>query len=307
MKKEWLSIVITVNGALVELIGALLTQQGSCGILIDDQQLDTFEVPDNDLDVSKEYNMTAYFEADLDVDQLLCELESTVSMLPIFDSATVTFAVGPPTPEIDWAQNWKQHFSTFLIGRRLIIHPSWENPVVSAAQVAVEIDPGMAFGTGTHATTRLCLDALAECLDHATRPLQMLDVGTGSGILAIGAAALGCERVVGTDIDPLACEVATSNVVRNRLQDKITITAEPLERIGESFDLVVANILAEENIRLKDALIRRLLPGGWLVLSGILKEKESVVSDAFNTHELEQLPTRSGEDWVCLVFRRQSP
>lgn len=304
MKNEWLSINVTVKGALVELTGAVLAQQGSCGILIDHQQLDTFEVPDNDLEATRDYKITAYFETDLAVDRLLCELESAFSTLPVFDLVPLIFTVGPAPPEVDWAQSWKQHFSTFQIGARLIVHPSWEDPVVGAAQVAIKIDPGMAFGTGTHATTRLCLEALAELLDHSTQPLRMLDVGTGSGILALGAAALGCERVVGNDIDPAACDVARGNVAVNRMQDKVVITTEPLEGIEESFDLVVANILAEENIRLKDALIRRLVPGGWLILSGILKEKESIVSAAFKTQELKQFPTRSSEDWVCLVFRR---
>ncbi len=306
MKKECLSINITLRGALVELAGAVLAQQGSCGILIDDQQLDTFEVPDGDLEDGRDYKITAYFETDLAIEALLCELESAFSALPLFDSESLTFAVGSPEPDIDWAQSWKQHFSSFQIGRRLIVHPSWEEPDVGEAQVAIEIDPGMAFGTGTHATTRLCLEALAELLDHSVAPLRMLDVGTGSGILAIGAAALGCVGVVGNDIDPSACGVARGNVARNRLQDKVAITTEPLEDIEGSFDLVVANILAEENIRLKEALIRRLVPGGWLILSGILKEKESIVSAAFKVQELKQFPTRICEDWVCLVFRRQS-
>lgn len=307
MKKECLSINMTVRGALVELAGAVLAQQGSCGILVDDQQLDTFEVPDDDLDDSRDYKITAYFETDQAAEGLLCELESAFSALPLFAVESLTFAAGPSVPDVDWAQSWKQHFVPFQIGHRLIVHPSWEKPVIGEAQVAIEIDPGMAFGTGTHATTRLCLEALDELLDQSAKPLQMLDVGTGSGILAIGAAALGCERVVGNDIDPVACDVARGNVAVNRLQNKVVITTEALEDIQESFDLVVANILAEENIRLKEALIRRLVPGGWLVLSGILKEKELMVSAAFKTQELTQFPTRIYEEWVCLVFRRQSP
>lgn len=307
MKKEWLSINMTVKGALVDLSGAILAQQGSCGVLIDDQQLDSFDVPGGDLDHARDYSITAYFEDDLAVGDLLCKLESAFSALPIFDSQPLAFAVGPSAPDTDWAQSWKQHFSSFEIGRRLIVHPSWEEPEVEADQVAIEIDPGMAFGTGTHATTRLCLEAIAEVVDQPTRSLRMIDVGTGSGILAIGAAALGCVRVVGTDIDALACDVARSNVIRNGLQGRVEITSKPLKDIDEYFDLVVANILAEENIRLKDDLLRRLVPGGWLVLSGILKEKEALVSAAFKTDGLEQYPSRFNEDWACLVFRQQSP
>ena len=307
MKKEWLSILVEVRGSLVDLAVAVLAQQGSCGLLVDNQQLDTFEVPDGDLDASRNYQVTAYFQTQQAVEALLCDLESAFAAVPVFQLESLSFSVGPAAPDTDWAQNWKQYFSTFQIGQRLIVHPSWEKPVVAKEQVAIEIDPGMAFGTGTHATTRLCLEAIAEVLSQATGPLRMIDVGTGSGILAIGAAALGCESVVGNDIDPVACDVARDNVARNGLQSRVMITGEPLETIDGSFDLVVANILAEENVRLKDELLQRLVPGGWLVLSGILREKESLVSTAFNSWKLEQRPVRYSEDWVCLVFRRQSP
>jgi ribosomal protein L11 methyltransferase len=113
--------------------------------------------------------------------------------------------------------------------------------------------------------------------------------------------------VVANDIDPVACGVARENVVRNNREAQVTVTEEPLENIGGTYDLVVANILAEENIRLKDALISRLVPGGWLILSGILKEKEALVASAFSGAELMALPVRSLEDWVCLVYQRQQP
>jgi ribosomal protein L11 methyltransferase len=305
MKENYVSIDVGLKGVLVEMACAVLMEQQCCGILIEDQQLDTFEVPDKPLDMEKNYTLTAYFVSDVPAASLLKQLGSAFAVLPVFAPGTLSMKVSQSLPQIDWAQSWKQNFTSFQVGNRLIVHPSWETPLVEKAQVAIEIDPGMAFGTGTHATTRLCLEAIAEHLDGHQRPLQLLDVGTGSGILAIGAAALGCGSVVATDIDPVACEVARENVARNSLAGRVTITSDSLENIDGVYDLVVANILAEENIRLKDALLQHLQSGGWLILSGILKEKEPLVTAAFAVAELSALPPRHREDWVCLVYQRR--
>jgi len=305
MKEKYLSVDVKVSGELVELASAVLMDQGSCGILVEDQQLDTFDVPDTPLVADKDYTLNAYFANEDPVATLLARLTSAFSHVPVFAAGAISLTVSEALPQVDWSQNWKQYFTGFQIGRRLIVHPSWENPRVEEGQVAIEIDPGMAFGTGTHATTRLCLEAIAEQLESRHHPLKLLDVGTGSGILAIGAAALGCDQVVGTDIDPVACSVAQENVERNNLVDRVTITTEPLEHLEGAYDLVVANILAEENIRLKDALLHHLQPGGWLILSGILKEKEPLVAAAFAGAELVAMPPRSQEDWVCLVYQLQ--
>ncbi len=142
---------------------------------------------------------------------LLARITSAFSQMPVCTAGAISLTVSEALPQVDWAQSWKQHFTGFQIGNRLIVHPSWETPRVEEGQVTIEIDPGMAFGTGTHATTRLCLEVIVEQLESRQHPLKLLDVGTGSGILAIGAAALGCDQVVATDIDPVACGIAQEN------------------------------------------------------------------------------------------------
>ena len=204
----------------------------------------------------------------------------------------------------DWAEGWKQNFSVFHVGKRLVIRPSWEDYVPAAGEVVVEIDPGMAFGTGTHGTTQLCLEMIAELLDRPDPPMNMLDVGTGSGILALGAAALGCQRVVANDIDPDALSVARENIDKNNCAEQIEISEQPLEKLPGQFELIVANIMAEENIRLRHAFMEHLRPGGWLVLSGILKEKEQLVRDGFADLSLEFFPSRYQDEWVCLLLCR---
>jgi ribosomal protein L11 methyltransferase len=168
----------------------------------------------------------------------------------------------------------------------------------------VTLDPGMAFGTGTHDTTRLCLEALAQLFEE--QQLQrVLDVGTGSGILAIAAAALGAQQVVACDIEPESCRVAAENARLNLVDGRVQITDRPLEELEGDFQLVLANILAEENIRLAPQLVSRLTPGGSLVLSGILVEKEQLVIDALRTFALTGPDIVRTAEWSCLIYRKE--
>ena len=304
MKNEWIVIEVGVPGCGVELVSAMLSEFGCGGVVIEDRQLDTFVVPDGELEPGESYQLKAYFEDVAEPKQLSAELLVCLQTLPgLADSITLS----DPTPVRmeDWAENWKQHFSTMRIGSRLIIRPSWEEYQPQSGEVVIEIDPGMAFGTGTHGTTLLCLEMIAELLEGPTPPQNLLDVGTGSGILALGAAALGIEQILANDIDVDACRVARENVDKNGFSETIQISEQPLEALAGEFELVVANILAEENVRLKNELLAHLRPKGWLVLSGILREKEALVREGFADLPLESFPTRYQEDWVCLLYRRQ--
>lgn len=305
MKNEWIVIEVSLPGQYVDLAGAVLADLGADGTVIEDRQLDTFQVPDEELVPDQAYCIKAYFEAVAESAQLRQQIEEGLSCLPVLSAQA--FSVGVPTvvKMEDWAENWKQNFSTLRIGSRLVIHPSWEAYRPAAGEAAIEIDPGMAFGTGTHGTTLLCLEMIAELLAGDDPPTEMLDVGTGSGILALGAAALGCEKILANDIDPLACEVARENVAKNNFSACIDISPLPIEQLSGEFGLVVANILAEENVRLKNELLQHLRPGGWLVLSGILQEKETLVRSGFADLPLESFPTRTQDEWICLLYRRR--
>ena len=301
MENEWIVIEVAVPGSAVELTSALLSEFGCGGIVVEERQLDTFVVPETELESTRTYRLKVYFEDYPEPKSLPAELTALFKTMP--DLAALQVGEAAPVRMEDWAENWKQNFTTLKIGSRLVIRPSWEAYQPQATEAVVEIDPGMAFGTGSHGTTLLCLEMIAELLDQQDPPKQMLDVGTGSGILALGAAALGCQRVLANDIDPEACRVALENVAKNGYADQIEITEQPLEQLPGRFDLVVANILAEENVRLKQALLDHLNPGGWLVLSGILREKETLVREGFAGLPLESFPTRYQDDWVCLLYR----
>ncbi|MDA3904271.1 MAG: 50S ribosomal protein L11 methyltransferase [Desulfuromusa sp.] len=304
MKNEWIVIEVKVKGEFVDLISAVLAEHGSSGTVVEELNLDTFVVPDSDLNLSGDYVLQAYFDAVSDPQQLVSEVEIAFRNIPVLKKQNITFKLGASIRMEDWAEDWKQNFSAFHIGNHLVVRPSWEDYIPQLGEVVIEIDPGMAFGTGTHGTTQLCLEVIAELLDRPDPPVTMLDVGTGSGILALGAAALGCQKVVANDLDPVACIVARENINKNHFDEQIEISEQPLEKLPGRFDLIVANILAEENIRLRQAFMEHMRPGGWLVLSGILKEKEPLVRAGFADLALEFFPSRYQEEWVCLILRR---
>ena len=200
----------------------------------------------------------------------------------------------------DWGEEWKKGLAPFAVGR-VFLRPSWTNAAPPEGKVEVVLDPGMAFGTGTHPTTALCLGAVDEFL--ARRPgADVLDVGTGSGLLAIAARKLGAGRVVATDNDPVALRVAGENAGRNAAA--LELSAAAPAGIDGSFGLVVANILANVLVELAPELSARLEPGGELVLAGLLAGQEDEVRGAFALRGLEELPARRRGEWTALRFAR---
>jgi len=298
MSEFWLEIRIRVPGDEVDLVCARLEACGSCGVTVAEAALDTFVPPDPDELFGGVQELRAYFPGQ-PAEQLFERLRAELADLPrvLVEQDTVT-----EVRNADWAESWKQHFTALRIGRRLVIRPSWEERTAEPGVVEVVLDPGMAFGTGTHGTTRLCLEALAAAFESDSPPRRVLDVGTGSGILAIAAARLGADHVLACDIDDEVCRVASENVAANGVDRLVEVTRMPLETLPQGYDLVVANILAEENVRLASELVRRLSPGGRLILSGILREKENYVIEGFRSH-FPGPPRVSHEDeWSCLVY-----
>lgn len=238
--------------------------------------------------------------------------------------------------ETDWAEAWKTHYHVLHIGRRVVIKPTWEAYVARPDEIVVEMDPGLAFGSGLHATTRLCLELLEDQLQPGQR---VLDVGTGSGILAIAAARLGAATVLGLDNDPEAVRVARENVALNRLPDCVTIqsgtvdpdgvlratqtpaghglTAElPAHLSGRdaaveagarqfgAWDIVLANILAETIIDLAPVLAASLAPAGHLIASGIIHDRADAVAEHLRACGLRLVEQRHDGDWVALLAQR---
>ena len=206
---------------------------------------------------------------------------------------------------MDWLSKWKEHIKPIKISQKLIIKPTWKKVEPKPGRIIIEIDPGMAFGTGSHASTMMCLKA-ADKLSRVIRGRSILDVGTGSGILAIAAAKFGAKKAVGLDIDPEALMVARKNVRLNNVIKKVKITAKPLEKIKKLFSVAFANIIAEELIKIAHLLKARLTHNGFLILSGILQEIAEEVEVVYKKLGFRLFKTYTKGEWVCLVLRKHA-
>jgi ribosomal protein L11 methyltransferase len=215
-------------------------------------------------------------------------------------SAHVEYVVGD-----EWRDAWKERFKPTRVGPRLVIRPSWEAFRPLSDDVVVTIDPGRAFGSGIHETTRLVLREV----DRRVRGGEtVLDVGCGSGILAVAALRLGARRATAVDIDPDAVEVSRENAVLNRVSSRLSAATTPVERVRGAYDLVVANIEARVLLPSAEAIARRVAPGGWLILSGLLRGQEDEVAAAYARPQvrrgLRRVLTSAEGEWVALSLQR---
>jgi ribosomal protein L11 methyltransferase len=209
-------------------------------------------------------------------------------------------------PDEDWSETWKAHFKPLRIGRHFLIVPTWESANPGPADVVIRLDPGRAFGTGHHETTRLCLEWLESRAENGAHdsPGSLLDVGTGSGILAMGAALLGFENVMGIDNDPEAVEVALANIALNRLSGKIRALGLPTEEIAGRFDVLISNIQSLPLIRMAETFVSKVADGGRLVLSGILTEQAGEVRTEYEKKGMKLIGTKAAGEWVLLDFQK---
>ncbi len=208
--------------------------------------------------------------------------------------------------ETDWADAWKAYFPVMRVGRRIVIRPTWRRHRASADDVVLALDPGMAFGTGLHPTTRLCLAAVEALADTGVLGgARVLDVGCGSGILAIAAVKLGASAAVGVDTDPIAIESTTSNVRRNRIARRVRARAGSLPSGEGPFDVVLANLIAGLLVPLAPSLRDEVRPGGTLVASGIFVDREGDVRAAFEAAGLTVSGRTTEGDWVALAAVRE--
>jgi ribosomal protein L11 methyltransferase len=312
MTKLWAQVCYEIPDALFESICEFLLELSPDGVVTENLTVDTFSL--ESLEEPPVRTVTVFFEAN---DTLADKLERVRSYIEQADVSSAGHLFREPTityiSEEDWSNSWKSHFKPIRVGKRIVVKPTWEEYVQNNDDIVLELDPGMAFGTGTHPSTRLCMEILEKIFFregnyHGTstnEPLNVLDVGTGSGILGITAAKLGARQVIGIDIDPQAIAVAKENIAKNSVDRIITASDSPLERVEGTYDIVVANILAEELVNMAAELVKRVSPGGFLILSGILTEKENVVMQEFSTSEMSLVEISHEAEWSCLAYRRE--
>ncbi|WP_309123027.1 50S ribosomal protein L11 methyltransferase [Paenibacillus sp.] len=317
----WHELTIYTTEEATEAIADWLHAQGAGGVSIEEsgtleRKRDTslgqwYEKPLNDIPEGDAV-MQAYFGEDTDMEAIQAGVRALLANLP-------SFGLNPGRGELSlasiqeeaWAEAWKQYFKPTHVSDRLVIKPTWETYEPKPHETIIELDPGMAFGTGTHATTALCMRTLETVVkpgDH------VIDVGTGSGILAVTAIRLGAEHVLALDLDPVAVSSAKENAKLNRLEDRITVQLSDLlgalkmteaSPVKLPVQVVVANILAEIIATFADDVYQALETGGAYVASGIITSKEDLVTEAL-TRAGFAMESRSEENgWVALVARKR--
>jgi ribosomal protein L11 methyltransferase len=207
--------------------------------------------------------------------------------------------------EEKWAEAWKKNFKPLEVTPRMVVKPPWENWPKKEGQIVIEIDPGMAFGTGTHPSTQMCLRALEELILSSPHQPSILDVGTGSGILAIAARKMGAKAVLAIDLDPVAIACARRNAQANHIDGGIDLRVGSLRGLRRAFDIVVANLLPQELLLLAPDLSKRTSSRGSLIVSGLLRGQKKEMAAAFSGHGLEILRSRESKGWACFVFGRK--
>lgn len=315
---KWNKFTLKTLAAVEDIVISTLAEAGVEGVEIEDkvplteqdkQQMFVDILPEGPADDGIAY-LNFYLDEDEDKDALLERVREELEELRSFMDIGECTITESQTEDRDWINNWKQYFHQFYVDDILII-PSWEEvKPEDEAKMIIHIDPGTAFGTGMHETTQLCMRQLKKYVKPDT---QLLDVGTGSGILSIVALKLGAGHAVGTDLDPCAISATKENLEANDIPDgkmdvmigNIIDDREVQDAVGyEKYDIVTANILADVLIPLTPVIIHQMKKGGIYITSGIIDEKENVVVDAVKAAGLEVLEVTHQGEWVSVTARK---
>lgn len=309
----WLELSVAADHEAVEAVSEVLSRASAGGTSVEP----AFELVEDGLAARIDLARPALVRAHLPLLDLgavrdaVARAERDLGHLQAFGLRPIGDLSAVIVHEADWANAWKAHFPVLRIGRRIVIRPTWRRHRRQPEDVVLALDPGMAFGTGLHPTTRLCLAALEDLADRGrlsggeagSGPARVLDVGSGSGILSIAAAKLGAGEVLAVDVDPIAVEASTANARRNRLT-RVIRAREGSAPTGEGpFDVVLANLIASLLVTLADGLVADLRPGGILLASGIFANREADVVAAFGTRGLVIDRRWDEGDWVALEAR----
>jgi ribosomal protein L11 methyltransferase len=305
---NWLEVSLVVNGELAEAVADVLARFAYSGVMM--EQGVKYNDEEDAGTPTGPITVRAYLEMDDQIEETRQKLEESLYYLGMIQPLPA--ATYKQIEDQNWMEAWKQHYKPILIGKRLVIVPAWmDSP--DPSRVAIKIDPGMAFGTGTHPTTQLCLELMELFFVGAKHalPLQIIDVGCGSGILSIAAIKLGASQALGVDIDAGSVKNSRENAESNGVGDEFILGVGSVDEIKnrqfafEKASLVVANILAPVIIRLFDAGLADLMEDrGSIILSGILQDQEQRVVEAGQAKGLRMNERRQMGDWVAFTMSR---
>lgn len=310
---NWTEITVKIAPEAVEMASGVLYATGVGGVSITDSSLleeserltSAWDVLDADVREKYEVDfatLKAYYPPETDIPETLKIIEEGIRSLDGLTDISGLEISYKEVHEQDWENEWKKYYKPVPVGKRIIIKPQWEEIDDESRDVVIELDPGMAFGTGTHETTRMCLALLEE---YVTPESTLLDIGTGSGILSVGAAKLGCGKIVASDIDSVAVKVAKENAELNGVADQIDIRCCDLTTgISGKYSIVVANIIADAVIMLSESAANFMADGGVYITSGIIEHRIDDVKEALTKYgfKIDRI-LREGE-WAAIVCTR---
>lgn len=310
---KWCEITIQTSHEAVELIAEIFRDLGASGVVIEDPELVNDYITSGkwdytDIPIAKETEVVvekAYLPVNGELEGRIQTLQQEIKAL---ESRGVNTAPAVLTTaelqDEDWSDTWKQYFHTEKPGERVVIKPTWEEYAPQGDEVVIELDPGAAFGTGTHATTSMCIRQLEKLVKPG---MTVFDVGTGSGILSIISAKLGAKNIQAVDYDDSVLKIVEENLEQNNVQDIISVAQSDLmQNVHGKAELVIANIIADIIIRLFDQLDEHLEQGGTLLTSGIIEDRIEDVLAAAEEHGYGVVERLENKGWACIIFKRKA-
>ena len=311
---KWVEVVVKTIPENEEIVSNILYQAGAVGLAIEDPQdfidlsndkesWDYFDESLMDFEDDGRISLKAYFAENEDIEQTISFINEGIVTIPLKEGRKLLGEVIlNSVDDEDFAENWKKYYKPLRIGERIIIKPSWEDYDEKEDDIVIELDPGMAFGTGTHETTSMCAEALESFLKHGE---SVYDIGCGSGILSIVAAKLGADKVVGIDIDPVCIDVSKENIRLNNVENKVKVYQGDLFYVvSDKVDLIVSNIIAETIAGMVKNLGNYLKDDGIFIASGIILSKVELVENTLKENGYKILNTKRLGEWACVVAQK---
>lgn len=310
---KWIEVVVKTSQENEDIVSDVLYQAGAQGLAIEDPN-DILELSQNqeewdffDINISEEdlgnIIIKAYYSESSDIKSIIDFIREKIeNNSQKGEGKSYGKIVLNKVDEKDWSESWKKYYKPKRIGKRIIIKPSWEDFKCNANDLIVELDPGMAFGTGTHETTIMCTEAIESYMKPGDK---VYDVGCGSGILSIVAAELGASKVLGIDMDPNSVRISKENIIRNGVDDTVDILeGNLLDLISEKANVIVSNIIAEIIVGMSLDIKEKLTDNGIFIASGIILDKIDLVKNALLSHDFKIIETKIMNEWACIVASR---
>jgi ribosomal protein L11 methyltransferase len=300
---KWVRVDVAADPELTDALANFMTEIGAEGVC--QEALMPAYFTEDAFETASYETLTAHFPQE-DKETVIASLEAYLDGLSMLfpENGKPTFTLQDIT-DPNWGEEWKKYFHPLRIGKKFVIKPTWEPYQPAGDDIVIEIDPGMAFGTGQHHSTAMCLEAMEDLFLSNGSPRDVLDVGTGTGILGIAATCLGAEKVVCIDIDDQAVAIAVDNAILNQVAEKMEILNRPLLSLGNIFDLILANLTAKTLLELSAHLESRMAPGGHLVISGIIEQQSPEIEERFSRPPLKIERIMRSQEWRCYVITKE--